>query len=109
MKHYNPWLEDFYKVCKKFEEDNARRIAEKNAKTDAETATETATETAPAKDVYIINRELGREEQYQIMTKDGCGFSHVFPGKLFTLTDAEQTCKNNGFNVIKTGSMWACL
>lgn len=61
------------------------------------------------KNVYIINQELHQEKQYQIMIKHGNDFCHVYPGKLFTLSEAEQVCKNNNFNVIKTGSIWACL
>lgn len=59
--------------------------------------------------VYIINRELNREKQYQIMTKCSFGFNHVYPGKLFTLEQAHTVCCENGFNVIATGNVWQCL
>ena len=59
--------------------------------------------------VYIINQELRHAKRYQIMTKCGTGFNHVFPGKLFTLEEAEHICDQNGYTVIMTGNMWQCI
>lgn len=59
--------------------------------------------------VCIINRELNRDKQYQIMTKCGTGFNHVYPGKLFTLEQAKTICNENNFNIIAIGDIWQCL
>ena len=59
--------------------------------------------------VCIINQELNRDKQYQIMTKCGNGFNHVYPGKLFTLEQAKAICKENNFNIIAIGDIWQCL
>lgn len=59
--------------------------------------------------VCIINQELHREKQYQIMRPANCGFSHVFPGKLFTLEQAKTICTENNFTVAKIGTVWECL
>lgn len=61
------------------------------------------------KKVYIINRELNREKQYQIMTGTSCGFNHVFPGQLFTLERAKEICKENNFDIINIGNIWQCI
>ena len=58
--------------------------------------------------VCIINRELNRERQYQIMYQSGCGFDHVYPGKLFTLEQAKTICKENNFNIVAIGTIWEC-
>ena len=59
--------------------------------------------------VFIINQELNHKKQYQIMTAAGSGFYHVFPGKLFTLDQAKTICKENNFNIIKTGTIYQCI
>lgn len=60
-------------------------------------------------DVYIIDRELRHDKRYQIMKKWGSnGFSHVFPGVLFTLEEAKDTCTENNYNVVKIGDIWQC-
>ena len=59
--------------------------------------------------VYIINQELRREKQYQIMVKRGSGFFHVYPGKLFTIEKAIDICSANNFTIIKTGTLWECI
>lgn len=59
-------------------------------------------------DVVIINRELGREKQFQIMHNMGIGFSHVYPGQLFTLEQAKAICKENNFNIVAIGTIWQC-
>jgi hypothetical protein len=59
--------------------------------------------------VCIINRELNREKQYQIMMPVNFGFNHVYPGKLFTLEQAKEICKENNFNIIKIGDIWQCI
>ena len=41
--------------------------------------------------VVIINRELNRDKQYQIMQQSSYGFDHVIPGNLFTLDQAKTT------------------
>jgi hypothetical protein len=60
-------------------------------------------------DVVIINRELYKDKQYQIMTRAGSGYNHIFPGKLFTLEQATGICKKSNFNILKIGNMWECL
>ena len=60
-------------------------------------------------DVVIINQELNREQQYQIMIQYGTGFSHVYPGKLFTLEQAKEICKQNNLNVTAIGTIWQCI
>ena len=59
--------------------------------------------------VVIIDRELNRDKKYQIMTNDGYGYNHVFPGKLFTLERAKTICNENNFEVVKIGNIWECL
>jgi hypothetical protein len=59
--------------------------------------------------VYIINRELYREKQYQIMTGNSYGFNHVFPGQLFTLNQAIEICKEHNFNIANIGNIWQCI
>lgn len=59
--------------------------------------------------VVIINRELNRDKQFQIMYQSGCGFSHVYPGKLFTLEDAKTKCKENNLNISAIGTIWQCI
>lgn len=58
--------------------------------------------------VCIIDRELQVENRYQIMRRDAYGFTHVFPGKLFTLEEAQAQCEKNGFEVIAIGDIWQC-
>ena len=59
-------------------------------------------------EVCIIDRELQGENRYQIMRRDTYGFTHVFPGKLFTLEEAQAECEKNGFEVIAIGDIWQC-
>ena len=60
--------------------------------------------------VFIINQNLNRSKTYQIMIAYGAnGFSHVYPGKLFTLEEAKTICNSNGFTVCGIGSIWQCL
>ena len=59
--------------------------------------------------VYIINRELGHDKQYQIMIKSGYGFNHVFPGKLFTISEAIRICDKNNYTIAGGGTLWECL
>ena len=59
--------------------------------------------------VVIINRELNRDRQYQIMYQSGSGFNHVIPGNLFTLEQAKAICKENNFNVVAVGTIWECI
>ena len=59
-------------------------------------------------DVYIINQELNRTRTFQIMVKRKSAFYHIFPGQLFTLEEAKNTCNKNGFNVVKIGNIWQC-
>lgn len=59
--------------------------------------------------VCIINRELNRDKQYQIMFQSGCGFDHVIPGNLFTLEQAKTICKENNFNIVAIGTIWECI
>ena len=58
--------------------------------------------------VCIIDRCLCIEQHYQIMRRDRYGFSHVFPGKLFTLEEAQAECKKQGFEVVAIGDIWQC-
>ena len=60
-------------------------------------------------DVFIINQEFRTNAKYQIMVKRGSGFFHVFPGELFTIEKAIETCRANNFTVIKTGTLWECI
>lgn len=60
-------------------------------------------------DVVIINRELNRDKQYQIMYQSGCGFNHVIPGNLFTLEQAKTICKENNLNIKAIGTIWQCI
>ena len=59
--------------------------------------------------VYIIDQELRRNAQYQIMVKRGSGFFHVYPGQLFTLEKAIDICNANNYTIIKTGTLWECI
>ena len=60
-------------------------------------------------DVCVINQELRRPKTYQVMVRVRCGFNHVCPGKLFTLEEAEEYCRDNGYNVVAVGTLWECL
>lgn len=59
--------------------------------------------------ISIINQELNHPKQYQIMVFDGFGFTHIFPGKLFTLEEAKTICNKNGFTINNIGNVWECL
>lgn len=59
--------------------------------------------------VCIINRELNRDKQYQIMYQSGAGFDHVYAGNLFTLEQAKAICKENNLNITAIGTMWQCI
>lgn len=60
-------------------------------------------------DVVIINRELNRDKQYQIMQQNSYGFDHVIPGNLFTLEQAKAICKENNYNIVAIGTIWECI
>ena len=60
-------------------------------------------------DVYIVNTERYHTRRYQIMTKTGTLFEHVFPGKLFSLDKAIQLCGENGHTIKAIGNLWYCL
>ena len=59
--------------------------------------------------VVIINRELNRDKQYQIMYQSGCGFNHVYAGNLFTLEQAKEICKQNNLEIVAIGTIWQCI
>lgn len=59
--------------------------------------------------VSIINQEFNHPKRYQIMMADGFGFRHVFPGKLFTLEQAQTICKENNFTIDKIGTFYKCV
>lgn len=59
--------------------------------------------------VVIINQELNRDKQYQIMYQCGNGFNHVYPGKLFTLDEAKTICKDNNLYITSIGNIWECI
>ena len=59
--------------------------------------------------VFIIDTERPHENRYQIMTGGNGMFEHLYPGKLFTLEQAQTTCKENNHNVVKIGTMWQCV
>ena len=61
------------------------------------------------KDVCIVHTVEWAEKGYQIMRRNGSGFTHVFPGVTFTLDEAQNVCREYGFNVVATGDMWQCL
>ena len=60
-------------------------------------------------DVVIINRELNREKQFQIMYQSGAGFNHVYAGNLLTLEQAKALCEENHFNIVAIGTIWQCI
>ena len=43
--------------------------------------------------VCIMDQQLKGDKHYQIMRRDRYGFAHVFPGKLFTLEEAQAECE----------------
>ena len=59
--------------------------------------------------VYIVNTERNHARRYQIMTRTGTLFEHVFPGKLFSLDKAIQLCGDNGYKINAIGNLWHCL
>lgn len=59
-------------------------------------------------EVCIVNRELRTDKKYQIMVRARYGFNHVYPSKLFTLEEAKQICKSNGYTVVAIGDIWQC-
>ena len=59
--------------------------------------------------VVIIDRELKRDNKYQIMYQSGCGFTHVIPGNLFTLEQAKRICEENNLNITAIGTIWECI
>ena len=58
--------------------------------------------------VCIIDQRFNHEKRYQIMRRDPYGFTHVFPGKLFTLEEAKAECEKQGYEVIAIGDIWQC-
>lgn len=59
--------------------------------------------------VYIIDQEFRTDAKYQIMVKRGSGFFHVFPGTLFAIEKAIETCNRNDFTIVKIGTLWECI
>lgn len=59
--------------------------------------------------VYIINQELNHKKRYQIMTQSKGAFYHVFPGQLFDLGTAIETCGKNGWTIKKIGNIYKCM
>ena len=59
-------------------------------------------------EVCIIDHEFRREKRYQIMVRTEFGYNHLFPGKLFTLDSAKQTCEAMGYTVVAIGNIWKC-
>ena len=57
----------------------------------------------------IIDTERNTEQRYQIMRNSGTLFEHLYPGKLFTLNQAKEICKQNNIEVYAIGTMWECL
>ena len=48
----------------------------------------------------------GRTEQrYSIMDRDNVGLIHVFPGRTFTLADAQAVCREKGWTIAKVGEL----
>lgn len=60
-------------------------------------------------DIYIIDTERQNDNKYQIMQGSNGMFFHLFPGKLFTLEQAKNICKENNYNILKIGTMWECV
>ena len=60
-------------------------------------------------EVYIVDTERRHSRRYQIMTRTGTLFEHVFPGKLFSLYRAAQICSENGYTINEVGTIWECL
>ena len=48
------------------------------------------------------------EKHYQLMYPAVCGFNHIYPGKLFTLDEAQQLCTSNGYTILKIGTLYQC-
>ena len=61
------------------------------------------------KEVCIVHTVEWAEKGYQIMRRAESGFIHVFPGVTFTLENAQDVCREYGFNVVATGDFWQCL
>ena len=61
------------------------------------------------KDVCIVHTVEWAEKGYQIMRRAESGFTHVFPGVVFTLDEARNICRKHNFNVVATGDFWQCL
>lgn len=57
--------------------------------------------------IVIVDREKrNTDKKFQIMIKVPYGLDHCFPGKLFTLADAVNTCKDKGWEVSAVGTFW---
>ena len=59
--------------------------------------------------VCIVNTERNHPKRYQIMVNNGTLFEHVYPGKLFTITEAYAICNENNYTIKACGNMWHCL
>ena len=59
--------------------------------------------------VSIIDQEFNHPKIYQIMVSNNFGFTHVFPGQLFTLEEAKTICNDNNYIVDSIGTIWQCL
>lgn len=58
--------------------------------------------------VSIIDQGFNHSKRFQIMVQSGNGFTHVYPGKLYTIEEAKAICAANGFTVVAIGSIWQC-
>lgn len=60
-------------------------------------------------EVCLIERKYSNGTWYQIMTRDGFGYNHCFPGKLFTLREAVEKAIANDMKIVAIGDTWQCL
>lgn len=59
--------------------------------------------------VCIIDTEVNHDKRFQIMVNKGTAFTHLFPGLLFSLCDAQRICEENNLEVSATGTLWQCI
>lgn len=59
----------------------------------------------------IVNMvsQLKNGRGWQIMERAGSGYSHMFPGELYTREEAVNICNNKGFQVVAIGDFWQSL
>lgn len=60
-------------------------------------------------EVCLIERKYSCGTWYQIMKRDGYGYDHCFPGKLFTLREAVEETIAHGMKIVAIGDTWECL